>query len=286
MIFVFPAFTLSFLLHCFFPSQEPPDTFLNRFSNDYKVTGIKVLSGDPRAELVWQGFKRNDEEQQAEYRVFVNTKSSPQTLHCTPHKYWHGSAYWHTSPVPVAQSTPSFFSQRPPDDLSRYSIKSLLQVYKSHVESLVGSWIHSQLRDYNDCICCASAWDKARLGIIHWHQLSDEAVNNPLQDFHDLLYQLLNMWLSPFSCILLTLVEADNKTLLTVREYPAIAIDCSCKATDLRGTLVIRCLYHLHRYAWWAKCFPQLHLRESWILKTTSLVIGIGGPSAGGSLDR
>ena len=29
MIFVFPAFTLSpFFLHCFFPSQEPPDTFL------------------------------------------------------------------------------------------------------------------------------------------------------------------------------------------------------------------------------------------------------------------
>ena len=28
MIFVYPAFTWSFLLHCFFPSQEFPDTFL------------------------------------------------------------------------------------------------------------------------------------------------------------------------------------------------------------------------------------------------------------------
>ena len=67
MIFVFPAFTLSFLIHCFFPSQEPPDTFLERFSDDYKVIGIKVLPGDPRVELEWQGFKHNDEEQQAEY---------------------------------------------------------------------------------------------------------------------------------------------------------------------------------------------------------------------------
>ena len=110
MIFVFLAFTLSLLLHCFFPSQEPPDTFLKRFSNDYKVTGIKVLPGDPRAELVWQGFKHNDEEQQAEYRVLVNIKPSLQTLHCTPHKYRNGSAHWHTSPAPVTQSTPSFLS--------------------------------------------------------------------------------------------------------------------------------------------------------------------------------
>ena len=63
---VFPAFTQSFLLHCFFPSQDLPDTFLERFSHDNKVIGIKVLPVDPRAELAWQGFKHNDEEQKAE----------------------------------------------------------------------------------------------------------------------------------------------------------------------------------------------------------------------------
>ena len=43
-------YSQSFLFHCFFPSQEPPDTFLKRFSNDNKVMGIEVLPGDPRAE--------------------------------------------------------------------------------------------------------------------------------------------------------------------------------------------------------------------------------------------
>ena len=69
-------YSLSFLLHCFFPSQEPPDTLLKRFSDNNKVIGIEVLLGDPRAELMWQGFKHNDEEQGAEYRALVNTLKS------------------------------------------------------------------------------------------------------------------------------------------------------------------------------------------------------------------
>ena len=75
----------SFLLHCFVPSQEPPDTFLKWFSDDNKVIGIEVLRGDPRSELWWQGFKHNDEEYWAEYRVLVNTDNSLQSLHCTSH---------------------------------------------------------------------------------------------------------------------------------------------------------------------------------------------------------
>ena len=59
VIFVFPAFTLSLLHHCFSPS----DMFLKRFNNDNKVIGIEVLPGDLRVELSWQGFKHNDEEQ-------------------------------------------------------------------------------------------------------------------------------------------------------------------------------------------------------------------------------
>ena len=46
-------YSQSFLLYCFFPSQEPPDTFLKWFSDDNKVIGIEVLPGDPRAELSW-----------------------------------------------------------------------------------------------------------------------------------------------------------------------------------------------------------------------------------------
>ena len=52
-------YSQSFLLQCFFPSQEAPDTFfeslsamitsLSHVSNDNKVIGIEVLPGDPRA---------------------------------------------------------------------------------------------------------------------------------------------------------------------------------------------------------------------------------------------
>ena len=90
-----------FLLHCFFPSQEPPDTFLEQFSDDNKAIGIMVLPGDPRAELAWQGFMHNDEHQ--------NTKpwwTPTFTPNCTPHQHGHGSAHSYTSPAPFIQSTP------------------------------------------------------------------------------------------------------------------------------------------------------------------------------------
>ena len=61
----------------------------------------------------------------------------------------------------------------------------------------------------------------------------------------------------------LTLVEADNETLLPVGGYLAIANDCSCEVTDHGGAHVTGCLYNLHRYAWWARCFASLHLRDS-----------------------
>ena len=62
-----------FLLHCFFPCQEPSDTFLQWFSYDDKVVSIEVLPWDPTAEFTWQGFKHNDKKQWAEYRALVNT---------------------------------------------------------------------------------------------------------------------------------------------------------------------------------------------------------------------
>ena len=43
-----------FLLHCFFPCQEPSDTFLQWFSYDNKVVSIEVLPWDPTAELTWR----------------------------------------------------------------------------------------------------------------------------------------------------------------------------------------------------------------------------------------
>ena len=77
--------------------QEPPDTFIEWFSNDNKVIGIEVFLGDPRAELAWQGFKHNDEEQWAEYQALVNKRPPLQTLFCTPHHTGLGGAVGCTS---------------------------------------------------------------------------------------------------------------------------------------------------------------------------------------------
>ena len=74
---------------------------------------------------------------------------------------------------------------------------------------------------------------------------------------------LSTMVVSPFQCIPLTLVEADNETLLPVRGYLAIANDCSCEVIDHGGARVTSCSYYLHHYAWWARWFARLHLKDS-----------------------
>ena len=192
-------------------------------------------------------------------------RPSLQTLHCTPHHHGHGSAHLHTSPAqshnPLLHTK---FSQRPPDDIPRYSIKRLPQVYEIHAESLVGSYILLlQLPDNKNCVCCTSAWVEAKLGIVDWHQLSEEAVHNPLQDFHNLLCQLQTAVVAPFQYIPLSLVEADNETLLPVRGHLAIVNDCSCEVTDHGGAHVNGCSYHLYHYAWWVRYFARLNLRDN-----------------------
>ena len=143
MIFVFPAFTLNPLLHCFFPSQEPPDTFLEWLRDDKKVICIEVLLGDLRAKLTWWGFsKHNDKEHRAEYWDLVNTdlhfKLFTLPLTNTDMAQCIGIHPLDLSPNPLLCTK---LSQYPPNDLPRHSVRCLLQVYESHVESLVGSWI-------------------------------------------------------------------------------------------------------------------------------------------------
>ena len=85
-------------------------------------------------------FKHNDEEQPAEYRALVNTdlhfKLFNVPLTNTDKATHIGIHPLDQSHYPLLHTK---FSQRPPDDFPRHSIKHLLQVYKSHVESLVGS---------------------------------------------------------------------------------------------------------------------------------------------------
>ena len=114
-------YSQSILLHYFFPSQEPPDIFLERFSNDNKVFGIDVLPGDSQNLHDKASSTYNDEEQWAEYQALMNTDLPFQTLHCTPHEHWHGSAHWHTFLVPVTHSTPPYQIFSIPNDLPRHS---------------------------------------------------------------------------------------------------------------------------------------------------------------------
>ena len=57
--------------------------------------------------------------------------------------------------------------------------------------------------------------------------MSDENIHNPLQDFHDLLFQLETAVVAPIQYIPLAIVEADNETLLPNGGYLAIVNDCS-----------------------------------------------------------
>ena len=106
---------------------------------------MKVLTGDPRVELACQGFRHNDEEQRAEYRALVNTNvhlklfTVPLTnTNTAPRISIHPLDQLH-NPLHTK------FSQRPLDDLPRHLIKHLLQVYKGHVESLVGSCLTTKI---------------------------------------------------------------------------------------------------------------------------------------------
>ena len=91
-----------FLLHCFFPSQEPPDTFLKWFSNDNKVIGIEVHppSRTHMARLQVQWWR-------AVGWVLSLGEHRPSLQNFTvPLTNTDMTAHWHTSPAPVAQSTP------------------------------------------------------------------------------------------------------------------------------------------------------------------------------------
>ena len=122
-------YSLSFLLHCFFPSQEPSDRFLKRFSDDNKVISIEVLPVDPTVEFAWQGLKHNDEEKWAEYQALVNTdlyfKLFTVPLTNTNMALCIGIHPLHQLHNPLLHTE---FSQCPPDDLPWHSLKLLLQV--------------------------------------------------------------------------------------------------------------------------------------------------------------
>ena len=136
-----------------------------------------------------------------------------------------------------------------------------------------------QLPDNKDCVCCASAWDEAKLGIVDWHHLFDEAVHNPLQDFHDLLCQLETAVVAHFQCTPLTFVVTDNETLLPVRGYLAAA-----KSRIMEASMSPAASIFSITMPDGSGALPAFIWKIAFL--TISMVIGIGGPSTGGSSDR
>ena len=249
---------------------------------DNKVIGIEVLPRDPRVELSWQGFKHNDKEQRAEYQALVNTglhfKLFTVPLPNTDTAPRIGIHPLHQSHNPLLHTK---FSQRPPDDLLRHLIKPLLQVYEGHVEScwqldtsLAAAW---QQRLCLLCLCLGrSQTGNRRLTPTVWW-----AIHNPLQDFHDLLEIAV---FSPFQSIPLTLIETDNENL-----PPSQRVPCHCKWLQLQSHRSWRGM--CHRLLISSPLYlmgPVLCLPSSERLAflTISMVIGMGGPSTGGSSDR
>ena len=74
-----------------------------------------------------------------------------------------------------------------------------------------------QATDDKDSICCAPTWDKPKLRFVNSHHLSNEAVSNPLNDFHSLLCQFKSSKVASVQSITISLVKAiDREALLPV----------------------------------------------------------------------
>ena len=110
--------------------------------------------------------------------------------------------------------------------------------------------------------------------------MSDEAVHNPLQDFHDLLCQLETGVVAPFQCSPLTLVEADNETLLLVRGYLVITNDCGCEVMDHGGAHTLDARIISTTMPDEPGALPTFICEIAFL--TISVVIGMGGPSTNG----
>ena len=213
-------YSQSFLLHCIFP-----DIFLEWFSDDNKVICLEVLPEDPRAELAWQGFKHNDEEQGAEYRTLVNTDLHFKLLtlplpnmDTAPHIGIHPL---HQSQNPLLLTK---FSQCPPEWLSK-----VLDQMPSP-----GLWKPCSV---------VSCWQLDTSLAVAWQQrLHLIGLSWPALSAWDRGSFLFSMHL-PYPC------RGRQWTLLPVRGYLAIANDCNCKVTDHGGAHVAGCSYHLHHYA-------------------------------------
>ena len=174
MIFIFPAFTLS------------PFSSIASFE-------VKSLLTHSLSNSLMTRRSQNLGEHQP----------SLQTLHCTPHQHRHGSEHWHTSPAPVAQSTPPHHVFSVP---TRWLSEALGQTPSPGLQKpcRVCWQLDTSLAaaDYKDCVCCASAWDVAKLTVssvdtnclMRPSTILSRTVHNPLQFSPGLSWPAVLAW--------------------------------------------------------------------------------------------
>ena len=212
---------LSFLLHCFFPSQEPPDTFLERFSDDNKVIRTpEGISRDKNSSIMMKSSRLCTEP------WWTPTFISNSLLCPSPTQTWlRALAY---IPCTINYSKPSFLSANlitlrgtPSNAFFSRSTKAMLSL------SLAGR--------YFSCSCLSTK-------IVSVLTLNGKKPNwKSSMDTNCLMRPstiLSKPALSRGSCSFpmhpLTLVEKDNEILLPVGGYLAIANDCSWEVPAAR----------------------------------------------------
>ena len=147
------------------------------------VISIEVLPGDPKAELAWQGFQHNDEGQQAEPWWPLTF-----TSHCT-------LTNMDTAPPIGIHSLHTIYP-------STSSFLSTLQMtfWGTRSKASPGLWKPCRNACWQLDTPLAAAWQQ-RLHLLCLYLGQSQTRNphltatlwwvyNPLQDFHDLLYQL------------------------------------------------------------------------------------------------
>ena len=250
------------------------------------ITSLRiVVLPDPRAELAWQGFKLQWW-RAAGLQSLGEHRPSLQTLHCTPHQHGHGSMHWHTSPGPVPQSTPPHQVFSAP---TRWPSEALNQTPSPGLQnpcrvscwqldtSLAAAW---QQRLHLLCLCMGQS-----LTGNHW--LTPTIWWGCPQSSAGLSWPALSVWdHGSFSCPLYPSYPCRSRQwncsqlegtlpsqMIAAARSQIMEVPMSQAALIISSTMPDR-----------SSALPALIWENAFL--TISVMIGMGGPSTGGSSDR
>ena len=104
-------YSRSFLLHCFYPSQEPPDTFFNWFSMITRSSALQPSQGTPVQNSRDKASSTMMNRRLSTEPWWTPTYTSISLLYPSPTRTWlHSLAYIPCTSRTIHASTPSFLS--------------------------------------------------------------------------------------------------------------------------------------------------------------------------------